>query len=139
MPNILKWVLMNTFMGVQGAKPLEAVSFSTKHWLKPCYMYFGTILQNKCQILVGGGQTIFPPPLQILGGGAPSSYALYLAPTTGSFCTDINTQCLIKLMLTLRIMVSVEFELPKVWSCGTDLQILTDWSDCHLRRTLASS
>ncbi len=50
-PNILKWVWMNTFMGVP---PLEAISFLTKHWLKPCYC--GTILQYQCQILGGGAK-----------------------------------------------------------------------------------
>ncbi len=46
--NIWKWILIYTFMGVQG----EDISFTTKQWLKPCY--FGTILQNQCQILGGG-------------------------------------------------------------------------------------
>ena len=68
-------------MGVQGALPPEAISFSSNHWLKPCY--FGTILQNQCQIL-GGGETIFPPPLsKYWVGGAP------LAP--GSYAPDYDT------------------------------------------------
>ena len=57
-------------MRVQGALPPEASSFWTEHWLKPCY--FGTILQNQCQIL--GGTPIFPSPLsKYRGGGTPPS------------------------------------------------------------------
>ena len=50
--NIWKCVFNNIFKGVQRALPLEAISFSTKHWLKPCY--FGTNLQISAKYWGGG-------------------------------------------------------------------------------------
>ena len=59
----VKSTLSYIFMGVQGLKPLEATSFWTKLWHKPCF--FWVILPEYCQIL---GVQNSCPPLQILGG-----------------------------------------------------------------------
>ncbi len=47
------------FMGVQGAKPPEAVRFWTQLWLKPWYLGLFSLDGAKYW---GGGKTIFPPP-----------------------------------------------------------------------------
>ncbi len=84
--NIWRWVLIYTFMGVQGAKPPEAIN-----WLKPCY--FGTILQNQCQIL-GGGQNHIPAPLsKYWVGGAPPPRFLRPCFVSISSCVAIYVHC----------------------------------------------
>ncbi len=73
---------INTFMGVQGVKHLEAISFSTKHWLKP--WYFGTILQDQCQIL-GGAKLYSRRPLQI--------YIYIYSPPPRSYAPAFTAEC----------------------------------------------